>query len=236
MKYRHEQIDYVYRELRALNRAVAWKGGSFDDFDLRDFLEQAVSTLTFSSTPPRALEYGTGTGAGACFLAARGFRVDAIDLSPTAITLARQFAAERDLQIVFEVGDICGFRPPNGAYDLIVDNYCRQCLVTDLERQKALANVRSLLKSEGRFLIGSVIHRDGRDFGREILDERTGILYARLEGDPERYEDAVKLNGCWYFPRRRIIRPAALRTEIEGAGFTILWQEGGRLICTAANE
>lgn len=236
MKYRYEQIDRVYRDLRALNRAVAWMGGSFDDFDLRDFLELAVSTLTFPSTLPRALEYGTGTGAGACFLAARGFRVHAIDVSPTAITLAKKFSAERDLQVCFEVGDICGYRPQDGAYDLVVDNFCMQCLVTDVERQRALTNVRSILKPRGRFLIGSVIYRDGRDFGQDIFDERTGIWYARLEGDPERYEDAMRLNGCWYFPRRRIIRPAVLTAEIKGAGFTVLWQEGGRLICTAPNE
>jgi len=234
MKYRYEQIDHVYCELRALNRAVAWKGGSFDEFDLRDFLKQAVSTLTFSSTRPRVLEYGTGTGAGACFLAARGFRVDAIDMSPTAIALAMKFATERNLGIAFEVGDVCRFRPQDRVYDLVIDNYCMQCLVTDVERQKALANVRSILKPDGRFLIGSVIYRDGRDFGQAIFDERTGILYARLEGDPERYEDAVRLNGCWYFPRRRLLRPAVLRVEIERAGFTVLWQEGGRLICAPA--
>jgi len=235
MKYRHEQIDLMYRELRALNRAVDWAGRSFEDFDLRGFLEQALSMLTFSSAQPHALEYGTGTGAGACFLAARGFRVHAIDVSPTAIELAKKFAAERKLQVHFEMGDIGSFSPPKRAYDLAVDNFCMQCLVTDVERETALGMVRLILKGDGRFLIGSVVYRDGRDFGEGVFDERTGILYVRLEGDAERYEDAVRLNGCWYFPRRRYVRPAVLRTEVERAGFTVLWQEGGRVICAPAN-
>lgn len=235
MKYRHEQIDLMYRELRALNRAVDWAGRSFDDFDLRGFLEQTLPTLMFFSTRPRALEYGTGTGAGACFLAARGFLVHAIDVSLTAIELAKKFAAERKLQVRFEVGDICSFSLPKGAYDLVVDNFCMQCLVTDVERETALGNVRSILKRNGRFLIGAVIYRDGRDFGEAVFDERTGILYGRLEGDVERYEDAVRLNGRWYFLRRRYVRPEVLRTEVEKAGFTVLWQEGGRVICAPAN-
>jgi len=235
MKYRHEQIDLKYRELRALNRAVDWAGRSFDDFDLRGFLEQALPTLMFFTTQPRALEYGTGTGAGACFLAARGFLVHAIDVSPAAIELAKQFAAERKLQVRFEVGDICSFSPPNGPYDLVVDNFCMHCLVADVERETALGNIRSILERDGRFLIGSVIYRDGREFGEAVFDEGTGILYSRLEGDAERWEDAVRLNGRWYFARRRYVRAEVLRMEVERAGFTVLWQEGGRLICAPSN-
>lgn len=52
------------------------------------------------------LEYGCGTGAAACFLAQRGFQIDAVDLVPDAIAMARQFAAERGLAIRFAVQDI----------------------------------------------------------------------------------------------------------------------------------
>jgi len=53
------------------------------------------------------LEYGCGTGAAACFLAAQGFRVDAVDLIPQAITLARRFARVTDAdraRVVVAVG------------------------------------------------------------------------------------------------------------------------------------
>jgi SAM-dependent methyltransferase len=234
MKYRHQQIDLAYRELQAMNRPINWAGRSFDDFALRDFLEQTLPTLIFSSIQPRALEYGTGTGPGACFLAARGFRVHAIDVSPTAIELAKKFADERRQKVRFEVGDICGFSSPRGAFDLVIDNFCMQSLVTNIERETALGNVRSILKRDGRFLIGAAIYRDGRDFGDGIFDERTGILYERVEGDAGKYEDAVRLNSHWYFARRRYVRPEVLRMEVERAGFAVLWQEGGRVICAPA--
>ena len=73
----------------------------------------------------------------ATFLAARGFVVDAIDISPTAIALARRFAAERGLTISFAVGDIARLEPTDATYDLVVDNYCLQHLVPDDERRHA---------------------------------------------------------------------------------------------------
>jgi hypothetical protein len=59
------------------------------------------------------------TGAAACFLAARGFRVDAVDLIPQAITLARRFARQRGFEVDFGVQDICALadEPVRKRYD-----------------------------------------------------------------------------------------------------------------------
>jgi hypothetical protein len=117
---------------------------------------------------------------------------------------------------------------------LVIDSFCMQRLVADNERGAALANIRSILKRDGRFLIGTAIYRDGREFGRGVFDARTGILCEEVDGDAGTYEDAVKLNGRWYFARSRLVRPEVLRREVEAAGFAVLWQEGGRVICAPA--
>lgn len=51
------------------------------------------------------LDSGCGTGEHALMLAERGFEVVGVDLSSTAIRLARRKAAERGLAATFEVGD-----------------------------------------------------------------------------------------------------------------------------------
>ena len=74
----------------------------------RSFLEQVIPKLDLpAAAETTALEYGCGTGPAACFLAARDFQVDAIDLIPEAITLARRMAEERGVRVAFSVADIC---------------------------------------------------------------------------------------------------------------------------------
>jgi SAM-dependent methyltransferase len=237
MRYSIAEQNERYRRLRELGRAVDHAGGSFDDFDLRSFLDETLAGLTFSTSPPSALEYGTGTGPGACFLSACGFRVDAIDIAPAAIELARQFAAERGLTIHFEVRDICVYRPADKQYDLVVDSFCLQRLVADEQRQQALAAVQTLLKPNGYFIIGTTIYRAGRQLpADEGCDESTGIVYRKLPPNTGDYEDLVVRAGELVYPRVRRVRPEALRGELEMAGFRVLRQDGGCVLCEIAKE
>ena len=183
MDYRYEQNEAGYQRLqKRAGRAVDYAVRSFEDFDLRSFLEAVLPPMTLSGARPRAFEYGTGTGPGACFLAARGFVVDAVDISPTAIALARRFADQRRLTVSFAVCDIRSMTPPGPLYNLVVDNFCLQWLVADNERRRVLAMARSLLKLGGNFLVGTVPYRAGRDFGTDRFDPSTGIVHRRLPG------------------------------------------------------
>ncbi|MEV5078012.1 class I SAM-dependent methyltransferase [Streptomyces sp. NPDC056159] len=74
----------------------------------------------------RALDLGCGPGRNALHLAARGFAVDAVDLSSTAVTWARERATEAGAEVRFLRGDAFG---PAGAqltgpYDLVYDSGC----------------------------------------------------------------------------------------------------------------
>ena len=226
--YRDEVLEARYKRLRELGQAVDWKGGSFESFDLRPFLEEVLPTLTFSVPHPRALEYGTGTGPGACYLAARGFEVDAIDVSPTAIELARRFASERALRIRFWVEDITALSVREPAYDLIVDNFCFHNLVTDRERTEALGRVRTALKADGYFLMGCSVFRRNRDYGVDFRDARTGIVYHPVGS---RYQHALWRRAQWYVPVRRHPTAEVLCAELENAGFGIIRRAAGRLVC-----
>ena len=234
MSHWQRENETSYRRLGTVGDAVDYAGRSFEQFDLRPFLEAAHAWMTFAAERPRAFEYGTGTGPGACFLAARGFAVDAIDISPTAIDLARRFAAERGLTISFEVGDIARLPPRPSVYDLVVDSYCLQRVVGEADRRRALATVRSLLAPGGYFVIGTVLHRAERGFGADRFDPSTGIVYRRVDGEPG--PDAVRFGSEWWLARRRIaLSPDALREELGRAGLRVTHQDGGRCLCVAAD-
>ena len=233
MKYRHHEFDARYRGLRDLLDPVDWQGRDFEAFDLRPFLDEVLPTLPVPAGEPWAFEYGTGTGPGACYLAERGFRVDAIDTSPAAIDLARRFATSKSLIIGFEVGDVTRLLRRDRIYDLVVDNFCLHNLITDDDRRRALANVRGLLGPGGHFIIGTSVFNPARDYSEEIRDKRTGIVYSPFKENSANFEDVRRIGGAWYYARIRHVEPAALRAELEAAGFRVISQpRGGRLVCT----
>lgn len=184
---------------------------------------------------PDVLEYGCGTGPAACFLAARGFRVDAIDLIPEAITLAREFARERSLDVTFTVQDVCTMVADGKQYDVILDSCCLQSIVTDTDRGNVLTAVRNRLKPTGYYVLSTAMYDPDRVYEPNFrYDATTGICYQA--GDPD--DDAIQLDGTWYLPHRRHLHPHALQAELESAGLRVLSQDGpskGDLICVRSS-
>ena len=209
------------------------RGGRYEDFEGRDFLERALRTRD-RTQGRRVLEYGCGTGAAACFLAERGFHVDAVDLVPDAIVVARRFAAERGLDIRFAVQDICEWLETDDRFDYVVDIFCLQSIVTDADRSSLFASVRSRLEPGGQYLINSAMHEPERDYGDDRYDPRTGIVWTRVPGQTR---DSVRFADSWYVPNRRHLTAEALHLELEVHGFRILEQSGrfgGEIVCTPA--
>jgi len=252
MKYYYKEHILGYQQIRAEGK-TAWAeihgDAGFENFASRAFLEKALPLLHFSVPHPMVLEYGCGTGPGACFLAKRGFQLDGIDIVPLAIEMAKEFAEERNLNIHYEVQDICEIPHEGRLYDLIVDSYCLQCIVADEDRQKVFASVRACLKTEGYYLISSAIFDESKyrpddvildahndvvynGYGESaIIDMQSSIVYRKLEEGPDNYEDAIQISGAWYLPSRRHRKPSALKAELKAAGFDVSYQDGGHMIC-----
>ncbi|MER5637231.1 class I SAM-dependent methyltransferase [Kitasatospora sp. NPDC002227] len=75
--------------------------------------------------PGRALDLGCGAGRNTLHLAARGFEVDAVDLSPVAIEWAKERAAEASVEARLICGDAFTLDGElTGPYHLIVDSGC----------------------------------------------------------------------------------------------------------------
>ncbi len=77
--------------------------------------------------PGTALDAGCGEGADALWLAARGWRVTAVDIASTALERAAAHAAAADpaaaARVEWRHADLTGWQPPAGAYDLVSTQY-----------------------------------------------------------------------------------------------------------------
>jgi 2-polyprenyl-3-methyl-5-hydroxy-6-metoxy-1,4-benzoquinol methylase len=259
MRYYYPEHIEGYRRVKAEGK-VTWGEihGSvgFESFAARGFLAAVLPTLRFDTPKPTVFNYGCGTGPDACFLAEHGFRVDAVDLIPTAIEIARQQAAARGLDVRYAVQDICELPQEGKQYDMIVDSYCLQCIVFDAERQNVFGAVRARLKPSGYYLISAAImdeeHQQLLRAEETVTDEATGIVYTRygvglidtltgvvlnpLNDSPADLPDAVRINGAWHLPHRRHLTRAQLDRELWEAGFKVIYrypEHAGSVVCVA---
>ena len=190
MKYYYPQHIQGYARVKAEGKTTwgqLFGERGFDDFSASAFLTAVLPTLEFDSPNPEAFNYGCGTGPDACFLAERGFDVDAVDIIPTAIEIARQQAALRGLDINYAVQDVCELSPEGKQYHMVVDSFCLQCIVFDDERQRLFSAVSALLKPHGYYLISTAVmdmHHRAMIRQRETVTGRTtGIVYTRYLND-----------------------------------------------------
>ncbi len=83
------------------------------------FLVQEVESLS----PGRAIDLGAGEGRNAMWLAARGWRVTAVDFSSIALEKARRLAVERGLTVEWIGADLRRYTPRARAFDLVLVIY-----------------------------------------------------------------------------------------------------------------
>lgn len=231
VRYYHEEHETAYRRIERLgytqwndlfDMSGAW---TYDDFQNRAFLERVIPRLDLPApSATSAFEYGCGTGPAACFLAARGFLVDAIDLVPEAIAIARRMADERGVLVDFSVADICAVasEPVTRRHDLVLDSYCLQSIVTDRDRAAVFSAVRARLKPSGSYVISTAMHEPERRYGSGFpYDASTGICYREAPAGSIA-EGGVEIDGRWHVPYRRHLSADALRDELVSEGFDVL--------------
>ncbi|MFJ9691965.1 class I SAM-dependent methyltransferase [Kitasatospora sp. NPDC101183] len=138
--------------------------------------------------PGRALDLGCGSGRNALYLAARGFAVDAVDLSPVAVAWARERAREAAADVRLLCGD--AFALPegelSGPYDLVVDSGCFHHLAPH-RRISYLALLERVLAPGGHLAL-TCFAAGERGMGSERADAelyRTGSLEGGLAYTPE---------------------------------------------------
>ncbi|MFB7534030.1 class I SAM-dependent methyltransferase [Streptomyces sp. NPDC056178] len=139
--------------------------------------------------PGRALDLGCGPGRNALHLAALGFEVDAVDLSPAALAWAGDRAREAGADIRFHRGDAFALAATelSGPYDLIYDSGCFHHLPPH-RRISYLALLDRSLAPGGHFAL-TCFAAGETGMGSELPDasfyDRTDSLHGGLAYTPQ---------------------------------------------------
>jgi len=187
----------------------------------------------------RALDLGCGPGRNALQLAAWGFEVDGVDLSPTAVAWAEERARGRDLgrdlgrvgeagvgggkgegpRIRFHCGDVFALAPAQlpGPYDLVYDSGCFHHLPPH-RRISYLALLEQVLAPGGHFALTCFA---AGGMGSELPDAE---LYrgSGLQGGLAYAADELR----WIFGELEVVELRRMRDEPDGSpwfGEDFLW-------------
>jgi len=108
-----------------------------------------------------ALDFGSGQGRNALWLAEQGHSVTGLDLSPVAVGQAAAVAERHGLDAAFEAVDLTAWDPAGRTWDLVLLSYLQ--LPAEDRRRAHHAAVNALAKGGTLILIGH--HRDNLDGG-----------------------------------------------------------------------
>jgi len=126
------------------------KNSQYWDPWLRNISDIILSLIDFESG--KALDVGCGTGRVSIFLAKRGFKVDAIDIEPKVIEIAKRLANEAKVEINFSVLDFTQKIDSFGEelYDLII---CSEVLEHVENYRNIIRNMYGRLKKNGTLIM-----------------------------------------------------------------------------------
>ncbi len=126
-------------------KALPWNAGG-PDADL-------VRLVTDGTVPVgQALDIGTGPGHDAVYLIQHGFNVIGIDISPTAVVIARENASNAGLFGFFQQGDIRDIPVESRFIDFAYDRGCFHVLDPQ-DRPKAIEEVHRVLRKGGLYML-----------------------------------------------------------------------------------
>jgi len=132
----------------------------------------------------QALDIGTGPGHDAVFLIQHGFNVIGIDISPSAVRLARENASASGLFGFFQQGDIRQIPVEDHFIDFANDRGCFHVLAS-ADRRKAVEEVHRVLRKGGLYLLhvfsdkeppGEGPHRFTRKELDDLFSEKFKVL------------------------------------------------------------
>mmetsp|Transcript_11987 Transcript_11987/g.22460 ORF Transcript_11987/g.22460 Transcript_11987/m.22460 type:complete len:528 (+) Transcript_11987:60-1643(+) len=193
-------------------------------------VRNAAQDGAFGPKGTAILDCGCGAGDNANWLAMNGYRIFGFDLSPSAVTTARERAASSEVASVVEQanGSVAfaeasatdlgsADRVQTWARDLdgfgvVLDSALLHCL-DDEAQQTYLDGVRQLMRPGGKMFVGcfSDANPDPWSNPRRISRERLQALFSKKRG-----WRLVDLKEAWYE------RPAD-RTASRGGAWTMAW-------------
>lgn len=172
-------------------------------------------------TKGRALDLGCGTGPLLRWLHSLGWKGTGVDMSKTAIKLARR--QSKGLGLSFKVGDVTRLEGiKDRSFDLVNDGHCLHCITDPEDRKAFFSSARRVLKPGGLLIVDTMVRPVLKDQliteGRDIL--RGNVLFSTIP-NAEQYEHAIQIKGQWYMPHRYFEYWKHTLKTIQALGFMI---------------
>ncbi len=148
----HVNNEYYTKEARAT-------AAYFDEIESRRYRAHYNLVDLFASlrgSSGKLLEVGCGIGVDSIQLAKCGFDVTAVDLTEHALEIAKDYAAQRNVSIDFQLGNAEGLSFPDEHFDAV---YSFGVLHHTPDIEKAVAEVRRVLRPGGKAYV-MLYHRD----------------------------------------------------------------------------
>src|SRR5450755_5110548 len=148
--------DWYYNQRRrfGLDNAVASIYDRHDDGDSR---ARAALGMLGVARGWRVADIGCGNGVLACEAALLGAVVDAVDISPAMLSLARIYARDRKAQVRTQSASLLSFAYQPGSYDLIVSEFTLHHL-PDFWKAVALSRIYGALKPGASFFLRDIVY------------------------------------------------------------------------------
>ena len=118
----------------------------------------------------QVLDVGCGTGEQSLLAASYGARATGVDLSPAAIAQARAKAAQRGLDVRFEVADALDLGQLDPNFDVIIDSGVFH-VFSDEDRPRYVASLAAVLRPGGTLYLMCFSDRQPGDFGPRRVRE-----------------------------------------------------------------
>lgn len=145
--------DWYYNERRrlGLDSAVASLCERNDDSEIR-----ATLTMLGVQRGWKLADIGCGNGSLACEAAVMGAEVDAVDISPAMLELAKIQARDRRVAIRTQTKGLLSFAFEPGSYDLVVSEFALHHL-PDFWKAVAMARIYRALKPGACFFLRDIV-------------------------------------------------------------------------------
>jgi 2-polyprenyl-3-methyl-5-hydroxy-6-metoxy-1,4-benzoquinol methylase len=147
--------DWYYNQRRrlGLDGAVASIYDRHDDSDIR---ARAALTMLGVQRGWRVADIGCGNGVLATEAALLGAEVDAVDISPAMLALAKIYARDRKAKVRTQSAGLLSFSYKPGSYDLIVSEFTLHHL-PDFWKAVAMSRIFAALKPGAHFYLRDIV-------------------------------------------------------------------------------
>ncbi len=224
MKKAYESHEVVYKRMRKQG-ILAWgqKTRSIKTVvscipETRRFLKDVLAQ-PWAPKKGRAIELGCGTGPMLRYFCEKGFTGVGIDVSKTAIEMAKE--QSKGLDIEFMRGDVCNLNKKTlGRFDIVIDGLCLHCITDARDRKAYFRNVFNILKDDGLFILLTMCGPINRIRLLELYKDQKlvkKIIYYPF--DKKGYKGMTVFNGRTYVPTRYIGHWKTILQELSKGGF-----------------